>query len=190
MWSQTGHLGWVASAGTVWLSQDTGSVFYLWGLEHVTWTSFAHLWNGLTQLTNKDVYGKIIPYKKSSPTLKNCVIFAEKLNSCSPMGWLVWKNPSSQQVWFCMNIFTLHLASFCFLLQECSCQRQSHLTSKYSVTDVNEDRIIFCVTQRVFLLPRKTRHQSSSGYAQPSQSREMRLVLFLLQLPLYRIFLT
>lgn len=66
------------------------------------------------------------------------------------MGWLPPKT-SSQQVWFCMSIFTLHLASFYFLLQESSCQSQSHLTSKYSVTDVNEDCIIFCVTQRVFL---------------------------------------
>ena len=53
-----------------------------------------------------------------------------------------------------MHIFTLHLASFCFLLQERSYECQSHLTSKYSVTDVNEGCIIFCVTQRVFLLAR------------------------------------
>lgn len=96
----------------------------------------------------------MIPYKNQVFLFFKILSCSLKNKSSSPMGWLPSKI-SSQQVWFCMSIFTLHLASFCFLLQKCSCQRQSHLTSKYSVTDVNEDCIIFCVTQRVFLFPVK-----------------------------------
>lgn len=37
-----------------------------------------------------------------------------------------------------------------------SCQSQSYLTSKYSVADVDEDHIIFCVAQSFFFpLPEK-----------------------------------
>jgi hypothetical protein len=41
-----------------------------------------------------------------------------------------------------------------------SCQCQSHLTSKYSVTDVDKNHIIFCITQKVL---KKTSEKSDSS---------------------------
>lgn len=67
-------------------------------------------------------------------------------------------------------------------LQERSYECQCHLTSKYSMTDVNEGCIIFCVTQKGLLPRSQTPVQFCLGSAISVKVNEIALVFQTLQL--------
>lgn len=171
MWSQTCHLGEVASTGSTGQSGYWLCVLALRaGARHLAFTSSPWKWPHPTHRSSLCKVKEFLTKIKLSCSSK-FGHFGSRTRVPHPWAGHHQKpqaGRSDSTGTFSLCTWQVS-ASSCKAV--CSGQRQNHLTSKHSVTDVNEDCIIFGVAQRVFLLPRKARHQSSSGEAQPSRSR-------------------